>query len=328
LAKVNLKLEGIKAAKERLWAGSGEVNHLAEKQAEPTSHEPKPLLAPNGKPSNLNAMQYAQVRTPEFKAWFGDFEQALQPDVPLVELTGNEIAGSTPKEARENAKAFIDKLIKTLIEETGTDTLHNQRTGFDIRLTQKGVVHGFQHQGAPHVKAVAAIRQLIENAAKIAEFPHKTATPRWENVYTLVAPLKIGEKHYAVKLTVKHDGKGGYRLYDHQALEMAKPDGIYEAHSSNATRESKNAGKLGYRPASGLHISVEQMLTAFNGDNQKYLASKVVDENGEPLVVYHGTSSQYNYNFINDAGDFIGQEDGVYLDNHDFTEFKNDRLNA
>jgi hypothetical protein len=31
-------------------------------------------LAPNGKPSNLNAMQYAQVRTPEFKAWFGDWE--------------------------------------------------------------------------------------------------------------------------------------------------------------------------------------------------------------------------------------------------------------
>jgi predicted RNA methylase len=27
-------------------------------------------LAPNGKPSNLNAVQYAQVRTPEFKAWF------------------------------------------------------------------------------------------------------------------------------------------------------------------------------------------------------------------------------------------------------------------
>jgi len=31
------------------------------------------LLAPNGKPSNLNAMQYAQVRTPEFLNWFGDW---------------------------------------------------------------------------------------------------------------------------------------------------------------------------------------------------------------------------------------------------------------
>jgi len=32
------------------------------------------LLAPNGKPSKLTPRQYAHVRTPEFKAWFGDWE--------------------------------------------------------------------------------------------------------------------------------------------------------------------------------------------------------------------------------------------------------------
>ena len=32
------------------------------------------LLAPNGKPSNLTERQYAQVRTKEFKDWFGDWE--------------------------------------------------------------------------------------------------------------------------------------------------------------------------------------------------------------------------------------------------------------
>lgn len=31
-------------------------------------------LAPNGKPSNLTPAQYNQVRTPEFKKWFGDWE--------------------------------------------------------------------------------------------------------------------------------------------------------------------------------------------------------------------------------------------------------------
>jgi 8-oxo-dGTP pyrophosphatase MutT (NUDIX family)/ribosomal protein S18 acetylase RimI-like enzyme len=34
----------------------------------------KTLLAPNGKPSNLTPEQYNLVRTPEFKAWFGDWE--------------------------------------------------------------------------------------------------------------------------------------------------------------------------------------------------------------------------------------------------------------
>lgn len=32
------------------------------------------LIAPNGKPSNLTSEQYKLVRTPEFKAWFGDWE--------------------------------------------------------------------------------------------------------------------------------------------------------------------------------------------------------------------------------------------------------------
>ena len=32
------------------------------------------LLAPNGKPSNLNSVQYELVRTPAFKKWFGDWE--------------------------------------------------------------------------------------------------------------------------------------------------------------------------------------------------------------------------------------------------------------
>ena len=32
------------------------------------------LIAPNGKQSNLNAVQYKLVRTPEFKEWFGDWE--------------------------------------------------------------------------------------------------------------------------------------------------------------------------------------------------------------------------------------------------------------
>ena len=36
------------------------------------------LLAPNGKPSKLTPEQYKLVRTPEFKAWFGDWEKAYK----------------------------------------------------------------------------------------------------------------------------------------------------------------------------------------------------------------------------------------------------------
>ena len=49
------------------------------------------LLAPNGKPSNLNAMQHAQVRTPAFKAWFGDWENDAENASKVVDENGEPL---------------------------------------------------------------------------------------------------------------------------------------------------------------------------------------------------------------------------------------------
>jgi hypothetical protein len=46
------------------------------------------LLAPNGKPSNLTAEQYKLVRTPEFKAWFGDWENDAANASKVVDING------------------------------------------------------------------------------------------------------------------------------------------------------------------------------------------------------------------------------------------------
>ena len=46
------------------------------------------LLAPNGKPSNLNAMQHAQVRTEAFKKWFGDWENDPENASKVVDENG------------------------------------------------------------------------------------------------------------------------------------------------------------------------------------------------------------------------------------------------
>jgi hypothetical protein len=48
----------------------------------------KENLAPNGKPSNLTEGQYNQVRTPEFKAWFGDWENDPENASKVVDENG------------------------------------------------------------------------------------------------------------------------------------------------------------------------------------------------------------------------------------------------
>jgi len=46
------------------------------------------LLAPNGKPSNLTPEEYKLVRTPEFKAWFGDWENDPENASKIVDDNG------------------------------------------------------------------------------------------------------------------------------------------------------------------------------------------------------------------------------------------------
>jgi hypothetical protein len=49
------------------------------------------LIAPNGKPSNLTPEQYILVRTPEFKAWFGDWENDPKNASKVVDDNGEPL---------------------------------------------------------------------------------------------------------------------------------------------------------------------------------------------------------------------------------------------
>jgi hypothetical protein len=49
------------------------------------------LLAPNGKQSNLTPEQYALVRTPQFKAWFGDWENNPESASKVVDENGEPL---------------------------------------------------------------------------------------------------------------------------------------------------------------------------------------------------------------------------------------------
>jgi len=48
-------------------------------------------LAPNGKPSNLSDKQYELVRTPQFKAWFGDWENDPENASKVVDENGEPL---------------------------------------------------------------------------------------------------------------------------------------------------------------------------------------------------------------------------------------------
>jgi hypothetical protein len=68
-------------------------------------------LAPNGKPSNLNEKQYQQVRTPEFKNWFGDWENDPENASKVVDENGEPLVvfhGSKSPERIDEFKPDTD----------------------------------------------------------------------------------------------------------------------------------------------------------------------------------------------------------------------------
>jgi hypothetical protein len=66
----------------------------------------KTLLAPNGKPSNLNEKQYKLVRTPAFKKWFGDWENDPENSSKVVDENGEPkvVTHSTSNQDSEGNK--------------------------------------------------------------------------------------------------------------------------------------------------------------------------------------------------------------------------------
>ena len=75
------------------WRGkNGQYEYLYKQPSEKVKREePKKRLAPNGKPSKLNEFQYKQVRTPEFKDWFGDWENSSEGASKVVDENGEPL---------------------------------------------------------------------------------------------------------------------------------------------------------------------------------------------------------------------------------------------
>ena len=102
-----------------------------------------------------------------------------------------------------------------------------------------------------------------------------------------VCGLKIGNEDYTVHSLVAVD-KHGNRYYDHNLTQIEKTKLLDSI-------ERQAVSGQGFDTTSGTKP------TTLNGYKGKQLSellktdcSKVVDENGEPMVVYHGTQSEIN----------------------------------
>lgn len=247
------------------------------------------MKAPNGQPTKLNERQWLQVRTSAFKNWFGDWEKSarigkLRKAKP-VEITGKEVKPSDDlKQYKKNASEYGKTLQGLYV---------NKDTGKEIQL-QRGRKNGginevLQHdyKNAEHLQSIAAIPAIIENSVYIDTQDNTDLfkNPGVREYQYYVCGLKIGSEDYTVRATIAVDNKGD-RYYDHKLTQVEKGkllDLIENQAALNngfgATPDTKSTTTFsGYKDT--------KLVSLLQNDS-----SKVVDENGEPLVVYHGTNN-------------------------------------
>lgn len=258
------------------------------------------MKAPNGRPTNLNERQWVQVRTEAFKKWFGDWEKAariekLRKSEPVV-ISGNEYKGKYDFN-RDSVKAWIKDSLRG--EYTISDTKEK------VVLTRAGAnkvtSHGMSNNA--HLQSIVAIPELIRNAMFIEERPNEKNNDKYDSYRYYVCGLKIGTTNYTVKMTI--GVKSGKKYYDHALTEIEK--------GKLLDRINDQAEKTGFTTTGGAPL---QSYASSASKDSKLLsilqtnASKVIDENGEPLVVYHGTNVDFTQFDTAKIGGSTGTSDG------------------
>lgn len=236
------------------------------------------MKAPNGNPTNLTERQWLQVRTKEFKNWFGDWENPFSRMTDFNIIFGHPAIGKTTALQGKYKDRFID-----------WDVEYNEKRDRWIEE------HTKTKKGTKEFKD-ARNKYLIypENYPDYIEF----LTREWnrvknkakqENKILLVSPhnlLKLFPNDFNYIIDVESSdfisrniNRGGNEINSKLWKE-----GIDKT-ISNVNNIPK------YTIGQGIYLS--DLLD--NANN----TSKVIDENGEPLVVYHGTKSLEEFSEFN-----------------------------
>ncbi len=246
------------------------------------------MKAPNGKKSRLSARQWAQVRTKAFRNWFGDWEKAariekLRGSKP-IEITGEEYKDKYELN-RESAKAWIKDNLRG--EYTIADT--NEKVTVGRKGVNKVTSHSIGNEA--HLKSLVAIPEMLNKSTFIAEEKAEKANAQYPAYRYYVVGLKIGGADYTAKLTIGVD-ENGNKFYDHALTQIEKGsllDNIDALSTTSDTKETVNGFMSTVaEPNPSVAIGKDTKLLSLLQTN----SSKVVDENGEPRVVYHQTNSK------------------------------------
>lgn len=228
--------------------------------------------------TKLTYGQWVQVRTPNFKKWFGDWEAVA---------TAKSIRDLAPVDATNAKEVVTKKDIENYFRNNGaaTNALNGVTASFPVATAGKL----YHHKGFPVGRIVGRLKEIFEQSVpflsekEVLKEGHK-AHPNIDSFDHYVGKVSLGSGaesgEYYVRFTVRKEvaGKKG-NIPRQETHNVAVSDvQIYEKPAT--TNLSGNTPEEGSHPA-----FVDSKLRDFFAKVNPSSVSKVVDpETGEPLV--------------------------------------------
>lgn len=247
------------------------------------------MKAPNGQPTNLNEEQWVAVRTKAFKDWFGDWELGAK-EVQIAQAKPHNFKNFA--EAKAWAKENIVK-IYTDEETAGKGEINISNNSIAKYLSESSVERSDNKD--VHLSVLKVLPQIIKNgivAEQHADYNKNKQGARNidsginenVNIQRVFGAVNLEGRIYRVKVTLKEykDKNTSKKPHSYEATKIELLAGTLV--DTNSTNPNTNNSITGTNLLKGVEKSYEK---------GKFLLdhSKVVDQNGEPLVVYHGTNN-------------------------------------
>jgi len=258
--------------------------------------------APNGKDSLLldslgeekGREAWYAVRTEGFKKWFGDWEaidilnqleqrtrieinEPTEEISDLMEKYKNDVEGW-----RNEIASWAKKILPDVIKDP---------YGKDVNVTRSNIKDALSHGKGPlKVLTLPLLEEMLNNGVLYHTEKSQDKQGRIIRYFNYAYPIQFENISHVVTIVVKED-YNGKRFYDNEFIEETDrlPLGTDPSTRGSLTHPSRS--------------NILRNILSVNPDS----VSKVVDENGEPKVVYHGTPNRFDIfdrdkGELNDAG--------------------------
>lgn len=250
------------------------------------------MKAPNGEATKLNEEQWLEVRSRAFKDWFGDWELPHQ-EVKVVEAAPHQFKNFN--EAKSWAKENIARVYSD--EETGgKGEIRISRNAIDKYLSQSAIHNSSSEE--VHLSVLKVLPDVIregvdaETHLDYLKGGDGVRSPEFGinkgvMIHRVYSAVELSGELYRVKVTLKMyddlNTPGKPHSYEAIKIELLKGT-LVDTNSTN--------------PSNSNSISVAKLLKDVEKSYEKgkYLLddySKMVDENGEPMVFYHNTDADF-----------------------------------